>query len=67
MHSSKQITTGNNCIIPQAQNTITLHPNAFLTGIHWLLVTKKNDQLSPAKTTAEVSINTRFFCTGDQP
>jgi hypothetical protein len=30
-----------NCIISHPQNTTTLHPNVFFTGIHWLLVTGK--------------------------
>jgi len=38
------------------KNTTALEPNIFLTGIQWLLVTKKGGgQLSPAHTTVKVN------------
>jgi hypothetical protein len=43
-----QNTTENNCIITHAQNTTTLKPNLFLTGMNPLLVTSKEESAFPS-------------------
>ena len=41
-------TTDNNCIISHAQDTTTLQPNVFLTGIYWALGNNKELSAFPS-------------------
>jgi hypothetical protein len=52
---TKENKTEKNCIISHAQNTTALHPNAFLTGIHWFLVKNKGETDLPSENDCKVN------------
>lgn len=59
---SIQNTAENDCIISHAQNTTGLRPHVFLIRKHRSMVTKKDNHLSPAQTTAKVNCKLHNHC-----
>jgi hypothetical protein len=60
-----QNTTKSNCVISHAQNTTALQLNVFLIGIHWLIITSKQEVGFPPRRalsrSTEISLVTAFI------